>query len=229
MARSFRAVFLCVLMAGCAQRTPAPIAVAPPPVAVVPPIPLPAGASPGMQIPAMLPDGRYPTPSDSISRPAAVWHLRAALNVAALACRGVAGEAITAHYNALLSQRRFALAGAQAAVASEYRQASGAKWQDAWDDSMTRLYNYYALAPVRADFCAAAERVLAALTNVPPDGLTDYAPQGLAELDRPFCDFFRAYDAWRAQSRGASVALQATVPPAPRPIPVLQVDPAIFR
>lgn len=229
MARSFRAVFLCTLMAGCAQRTPAPIAVAPPPVAIVPPIALPAGASPGMQIPAMLPDGRYPTPGDSISRPAAVWHLRAALNVAALACRGVEGDTITARYNALLSQRRSAFAGAQAAVASEYRQVSGAKWQDAWDDAMTRLYNYYALAPVRADFCAAAGRVLTVLTSVPADGLTDYAPKGLAELDRPFGDFFRAYDAWRNQSRAVSVALQATVPPAPRTIPVLQVDPVIFR
>jgi hypothetical protein len=245
MARWLRVLILPVLVAGCAHREATPVAVAP----VVPPplpqpvaVPMPPGASPNMPIPTPLADGTYPTPSRGLSAQGAVWHLRVALNVAALACRGATGDAIAARYNALLSGRRAAFAGAQNAALLELR-ASGAKDpQDAWDDAMTRLYNYYALAPARDGFCAAADRVLDTLPGVAADGLAAYAPAGLAELDRPFVDFFRAYDAWRYQraaAPGASVAVVAPVAVGARTTPVsagpaagvprIEVDPAVFR
>jgi len=241
MARLLRALVLPVaLLAGCAHRAATPVAVAPPVVAAQPTpvaITMPAGASPGMQIPAPLADGSYPTPSRGLSPAAAVWHLRAALNVAALACRGPTGDAIATRYNALLSGRRGAFAGAQTAAFQEVRAGGARDPQDAWDDAMTRLYNYYALAPARDGFCAAADRVLTALPGIAAEGLAGYAPAALAELDRPFTDFFRAYDAWRYQRPpAASVAAVAPVAvgvipaaKAPATVPVLKVDPAIFR
>lgn len=237
MARLFGVMLIAATLAGCAQRAPVPFAVMPPP-AVMPrtAVPLPAGASPGMTIPLPLADGRYPTPSYGLSGPATLWHLRGALNVAALACRGPVGDTITLRYNALLAERRTLLARAQTAVADEYRKSAATKWQDAWDNNMTRLYNFYALAPARDGFCSAASRVLDAIAATPPERLADYAPAGLAEIDRPFTDFFRAYDAWRTQTVStASVAMLSAVPVAPRippqrPVtPTLTVDPAIFR
>ena len=242
MARLLRVLVVpVVLLAGCAHRAATPVAVAPPlpqpaPVAVA----MPAGASPNMPIPAPLADGSYPTPSQGLSAQGAVWHLRVALNVAALACRGPLGDAIATRYNALLNGRRAAFAGAQDAAFKELR-ANGAKDpQDAWDDAMTRLYNHYALAPARDGFCTAADRVLNALPSVGADGLASYAPSGLAELDRPFVDFYRAYDAWRYQRQappGVSVAAVAPIGAAPRAavakgaagVPMLKVDPAVFR
>ena len=46
----------------------------------------PAGAPATLVLPARLGDGSYATPNRALSPVAAVWHLRAALNVAALAC-----------------------------------------------------------------------------------------------------------------------------------------------
>ena len=89
-------------LSGCATR-PAPVAVlpAPLPVAVAPT--MPAGAYPGMPIPAVGVDGSYFTPNRALSPAAAVWHLRAGLNVAALACRGPDETAVVARYNAVLA------------------------------------------------------------------------------------------------------------------------------
>ncbi|MGN6818501.1 MAG: hypothetical protein ACTHJR_07505 [Sphingomonas sp.] len=247
MARLSRALVLPVILAGCAHRAPAPVAVAPPIVAPPPSVAvaMPAGASPNMQIPAALPDGSYPTPSLGLSPKAAMWHLRVALNVAALACRGPAGDEIAARYNALIVGRKGDFAGAQAAAFQEVRSSGAKDPQDAWDDAMTRLYNYYALAPARDGFCAAADRVLTTLPAVAADGLAAYAPMGLADLDRPFIDFFRAYDAWRYQRQPVAsiatvapvtvgIAPQAAASPAipataTTKVPVLTVDPAVFR
>ena len=113
-----------LLMSACSS-TPKPVAAvapAPPPV-VVTTVAMPAGASAGMAIPAMLADGSYPTPNRDLSPAAATWHLRAALNVAALACRGPAGDAIAVRYNAAIKAHAPALARAEAQLAAEFRAA----------------------------------------------------------------------------------------------------------
>jgi hypothetical protein len=119
---------------------------------------------------------------------------------------------------------------------------------------MTRLYNYFSLSPARDGFCAAAETLLAEAETVPDAQLAAWAATRLPELDRPFTDFYRAYDAWRTQSAPRPVPMVAppppvvyaaapvrvpTVasPPAPPPpvvyaavsAPRIEVDPAIFR
>ena len=85
-------------LAGCASK-PAPLALqasAPPAPALGPMPQPPAGAYAGMTIPARLADGSYPTPNQHLGYAATLWHLRVALNVAALGCRGAGGDAITA-------------------------------------------------------------------------------------------------------------------------------------
>ncbi|MGJ3628705.1 hypothetical protein AB5I41_20590 [Sphingomonas sp. MMS24-JH45] len=61
--------------------------------------------------------GRYQTPNRDLSEGESVWHLRVALNVAALGCRGADEATTIAAYNALLASARAPLAGAQAAMA----------------------------------------------------------------------------------------------------------------
>ncbi|WP_374942921.1 hypothetical protein [Sphingomonas sp.] len=216
--RSFTVVLLATLSA-CAGRAPqfAIVPLAPPPIAVLPVVPpMPAGASPGMAIPAMLADGRYATPNAALSPAATVWHLRAGLNVAALACR--ADEATTvARYNALLAANRTALTTAEAQYAAEFRGAGG-DWRDRYDDAMTRLYNYYATSPAQPAFCAAAAQILADAAAVPATGFAAFAAERLPALDRPFTDFYRAYDAWRRGTLPPAVLASAAIasqPPAP--------------
>lgn len=237
------------LLAGCATK-PVAVAVAPPPILAPTPVAaMPKGAFPGMVIPAMLPDGSYPTPNRALTPAATVWHLRAALNVAALACRSSQEAAIIAGYNSLLAAQKPTLVKAEATYAAEYR-AGGGDWQDRYDDSMTRLYNFFSQSPARDAFCAAAGSVLADAATVPADGLAAFAATRLAMLEQPFTDFYRAYDAWRGAAtrplpaRTAIYASNATVATAPGPVlvsvpvppaqpyrapPRIEVDPSVFQ
>lgn len=231
-------LLLLPLLAGCASREVAVLT--PPPVVAAVPAPAPApmlppGASPGMPVPAMLADGSFPTPNRQLSPAATLWHLRAGLNVAALACPGAQGAAITAGYNAMLGRDKAMLAAAEAAYAAEFK-AGGGDWRDRYDDSMTRLYNFWSQTPVRPGLCAAAEQALAAMAV--PGG--DAPAIKLAALDRPFTDFYRSYDAWRtAQTTpaiGSPVVMAAVTPPRPAaapagPVPVARpvVKPVAVR
>ena len=215
-----------LLMSACSS-TPRPVAsIAPPPQVAVAIVPMPAGANPGMTIPATLVDGSYPTPNRNLSPAAAIWHLRAALNVAALACRGPAGDAIAARYNAMIRTHALSLAHAETQFADEFRAAGD--WRNRYDGEMTKLYNFFAFAPVRNDFCAVAGRVLDEVAGVAPAALPGFAQAHMAAIDRPFTDFYRAYDAWRNQRPTATLAMAAVTSPGPR-VPYLSVDPAIFR
>ena len=150
----FRSILpvMAVLAAGCAHREVA-TAPPPPPTAPVALAPMPAGARAGMTIPARLPDGGYATPNHRLTAAATIWHVRTALNVAALACRDAAEPVRVARYNALLASERTAFAAAEKTLAAEYKAGGGAAWRDGYDDAMTRLYNYWA-----QDFARASAR-----------------------------------------------------------------------
>ena len=234
---SRRAVILSAalaLLSGCAAQRPqlviAPPAPAPVPVRVAA---MPAGAYPGMAIPARLADGGYATPNRGLGEDGTVWHLRAALNVAALACRGAQGDAIVAGYNAMLGRDRAPLAAAQTRYAAEFR-LSGV---GAYDDAMTRLYNFFSQSQVRDGFCAASAQVLVEMATVAPVDMPAFAHTALPRLEAPFIEFYRAYDAWRAGDAApvpapvpqsviavAAAPAVATVPLAPR----LRIDPSVF-
>lgn len=232
------------LLAGCAVK-PKVAAVEPPPPAPVapPPLPMPKGAYVGMQIPALMSDGRYVTPNVNLSADGAVWHLRAALNVAALACRGPDEATIVAGYNALLTRQKATLNGAQTRLTAEYKNRFGAKggdWQDRYDDQMTRLYNFFSQSQARTAFCNAAVATLADSATVTAAELPAFAAGRLAVLEKPFTDFYAAYDAWRAERAAATrMAMASNVQPAPRVVqavpvaipaarPRLELDPSVF-
>ena len=209
-----------MLLGACTTARPPTIALETPapPVAIGPA--LPDGASPGMLVPQPLADGSFPTPNLALSGPGAMWHLRAGLNVAALSCGGEQGAAIRAGYNRWLARAKAPLAQAARGYAAEYH-ASTRAGRDAFDDAMTRLYNFFAQTPPRAAFCTAAASTIADIATADAAALPSVAEARLATLDQPFTDFYRAYDAWRS-GRGTTVIAAATVPPTP----ALSLEPA---
>lgn len=244
---AFAATAAAALLSGCAtHQTPIAIAMPAPPPVPVQVAAMPAGAYPGMPVPARLPDGRYATPNRGLDADGTVWHLRAALNVAALACRGAEGDAIVAGYNAMLGRAKAPLANAQARYAASFRVA-GPGGDARYDDAMTRLYNFFSQSQARSGFCAAAAQVLTESANVVPDAMPTFAQTALPQLEQPFIDFFRAYDDWRAgvpavapapvlPRTTVAMATITTTPPLPVAMrtraatsPRLQLDPSVFR
>jgi hypothetical protein len=192
MSRVLLALPLLALATACAGperiAAPAPLPVpAPAPTQTAAPR-APDGAAANLTIPARLADGSYATPNRTASAAAAPWHLRAAFNVAALNCNDLA---LAPAYNQFLKAHRNALKAAHHALAREYGNAS------AFDPAMTRLYNYFAQPPVMGQFCATAAPLLHQVAALPAAELPAVAPAALAQIDRPFTDFYARYDAWR--------------------------------
>jgi len=199
---AFPAISLALLSA-CSRKPPIVTTLPPPPVPVPVQLAMPAGAYVGMRTPPVMADGRYLTPNRNLSADGTVWHLRAALNVAALACRGPDEDRIVASYNAMLTSHKAVLKTAQARLSDEYK-AQGGTWQDRYDDQMTRLYNFFSQSQAREPFCRTAATTLAESAASTPAAFTDLASERLALLEKPFTDFFAAYDAWRAASVAAN-------------------------
>lgn len=159
----------------------------------------PSGAFGKMAIPPRGPDGAYITPNRALGPKEAAWHVRAALNVAALSCKGANGEAITAAYNRMLKDHRLAFAKAHAATQDRYRKLYSERWQAAFDEDMTKLYNFFAQPAVQSAFCKAAAPVADQLAAYGPGGFTTFASTTLPRLDAPFTAFYEAYDRYRAK------------------------------
>jgi hypothetical protein len=170
-----------LLVAACTGGGPRPAAVAPaaPPAFGAPGADVHAGMGPGEQ----------------------GWHLRAALNVAALSC-GRRNPALVASYNRMLARQRQPLAAAYAAEVARSQRQPGA-WQPQLDLHMTRLYNYYAWPPAQAGFCAAAAPVATEAAALDPAGYAAFAGPALERLERPF--------------RGTPPAVIAAAPAPPAP------------
>lgn len=157
----------------------------------------PAGAAPNQLIPGRDAEGNYATPNRRLSRDETSWHVRAALNVAALGCRDAAELETVAAYNRLLRQQRATLAAADAGVKSLYRARHGADWESEHDRQMTRVYNFFAQPTAHDGFCMVARDVLARTDTVLPGQFADFAAEVLPQLEAPFTDFYREYDAYR--------------------------------
>lgn len=203
------------VLAGCAGSkqvaAPAPIPVpAPAPVRTAAPVP-PDGAAAGLTIPARLADGSYASPNRGVSAAGAMWHLRAAFNVAALSCPDAT---LAPTYNRLLTTHRQALAAAHRLLAAEHGGMTS------FDPAMTRLYNYFAQPPVLARFCAAAGPLLHQAALLSAGSLDGFAPAALAAIDQPFGEFYARYDRYRADlalwRAGTPVAASTVAASTPR-------------
>lgn len=176
-------------LAACASQTPAP-RVSAPPLAVAARPPAPVALSPI---------------HSNVSEAERVWHVRAALNVAALSCTSQKGPGIARNYNLVLARHARALSDSYAAKTARYQQAAGKSWQRAMDQEMTRLYNHWAWPPAQQQFCDTADGIARRAASLPPAEFNSYAPGALAELDAPI-----------ARSRNAPRLVSAQPTPAPK-------------
>lgn len=154
---------LALLVAACSAKPPPP------------PPPRPAASTP-VDWPAPLPA--------TLTGPERIWHLRAALNVAALGCPARTGNAIIRNYNDLLKSRKTLLAGAYRAEVAVFRDTKGDDWQAAFDRYMTRLYNRYAWPPAQSRFCTTADSVAAEALEVSPADFETFAASALARIEQ---------------------------------------------
>ena len=223
-ARAHLALGIVATLAGCAQK--APVATLASPVEPVPPRPeLPAYLG-AIVPPAKDADGDYRTINHGIGAQQAMWHVRAALNVAAIGCRGTdGGTALTAAYNAMLTSQHAALAAANKSVEASFRARFGAGgWQAAHDAYMTRLYNFFAAPAAKPAFCAAAVPLAVKAATTPASQFAAFTAGALPQLEAPFVEVFRQVDGYRtalaawdvrygdgARSANASQTAAATV------------------
>lgn len=211
---AYAAVIAAIVLSGCSTTSP-PL---PPPAPAIAPTPLvepkpPAGASTNMVLPPRDAGGRYQTINSGIGPAATIWHLRSALNVAALGCRGPQEATLTADYNRLLADKRSLLATAFARTEADARASGGKDWRDAHDRQMTRLYNYFALPPAKPAFCQVAVQVAAEAAVTPAASFQTFADTALPRLEAPFLDFFARYDSYRIQlAQWRSKAMQTATP-----------------
>ncbi len=180
---------------------------------------LPAGGSPNF-LPPARDAGGYITPNRNLSPEETVWHVRVALNVAALGCRGADGPEMVNGYNALLNTSKQVLAAASTGMGARYKARYGSAWQARHDDAMTKLYNFWALPPVQTQFCGTALAVLREAATVQPAAFQSFATAALPRLEAPMVAFFgefetyiAAREAWRTRRARAMIA--ASVPATP--------------
>ncbi|MCD2323667.1 hypothetical protein LQ953_06510 [Sphingomonas sp. IC-56] len=185
----------------------------------------PEGAAPNQAVPPLDAQGGYLTPNRDLSPAQTSWHVRAALNVAALGCRDALEAETIAEYNQLLAVHRDALAQADASVKAQFRLRHAAEWENEHDHAMTRVYNFFAQPPAHEAFCAVAHEVLREALAVKQEEFEAFALGALPRLEAPFTGFYRAYDQYRttlaAWREGAAGVTLASIVPARMRMPLV--------
>jgi hypothetical protein len=215
-------VFVIGSVAACGPKpAPKPIPVPPPaPVVVIPPPPPPVmpqppgGAAASTKLPAYGVDGVRITPNRNLSREEAIWNFRAAINVAALNCQGPVWGAIAQNYNRMIVMHKARLGQANAMVDNEYRKRfPGQNALRVRDTRTTELYNFFALPPVREEFCNTSLRKSEEVLAVPLTAFPEYAIGALGDVDSIYLRFYDAY----AQYERDIAAWNLKYPPQPAP------------
>jgi len=232
-------VVAALLLAGCAKSPPPPVLTLP----VIPtakPLP-PMGAAEELKLPQVDAQGKFVTPNQGVTGQQALWHVRMALNVAALGCRD-AGDVMGVAYNQMLRIHAAALVQANKAADANYDRRYGANATSVRDQVYTVVYNYFALPPAQKAFCETARAVVTTINGLPPEALIAYAPEALARLEKPFQDFWAAYaeylrqlELWRRLHTSVEVlpcpasdpTCSGDAAPVPPPLPPLTPAPLV--
>ncbi|WCT74997.1 SPOR domain-containing protein [Sphingomonas naphthae] len=208
------ALLTLALLAACAKKGERPETATPPPPppAATRPVP-PNGAPEKAAIPEADGKGGYRTINSDIAEGEAAWHLRSALNVAALSCDRAGTAGLAAGYNQLLARHKAALASAYKSETGGFKKPADA------DRHITQVYNFYAQPPAQPAFCATAGAVMKEAVAADPKAFAAFVPTAMARLQKPFDDHYRAYEAYRValadwEAGKSRTALAAATPPA---------------
>jgi hypothetical protein len=172
-------LFGCALSAGLLALSGCASQPKPPPVLETIIVPLPQNVE-------AAPPPAEPSPPALInaSKGEDLWHLRSALNVAALMCNARSQSGVATSYNKLLRTHRALLTAAVEAELDQFKARDKKSWQALYDRHMTKVYNDYSATRARDAFCAAAERIAADAADLPAEELTDRATALLFRINR---------------------------------------------
>lgn len=224
-------VSLAVLAACSTPKPPPPPPTPPPPVVpTIRPVP-PGNAAEGMSLPTKDEEGDYLTPNRKVTSNTALWHVRMALNVAALNCERYGSTART-QYNQILTVHKVVLTDANAAVDRNYKVAYGRAGVGSREQLNTVVYNFFALPPVIKNFCPVATSVGAKILGMPSGALLANAPALLKELEKPYQEFYAAYAdylrrlaEWQSRFGGTVTVVVSPTPLPPPPVPPGEAPP----
>jgi hypothetical protein len=155
-----------------------------------------------MDLPPLGPNGLRVTINSDLDRDATLWHFRSAWNVAALNCQGAERDAITEAYGRYLKRFKTVLDRTNTALERRYR-AQHPEARDAMiarEAYMTRLYNYFAMPPVRADFCNVMATMARESLATPVTDPWAHSAAWLPRAEAAFQEFFRVYEQYRIDS-----------------------------
>ncbi|MBN8845038.1 MAG: hypothetical protein J0H88_17520 [Sphingomonadales bacterium] len=169
----------------------------------------PGYAAPNLRLPPRDERGDFVTPNRDLTGHEAFWNLKIALNVAAIGCRHAGSLQLISDYNDIIARHGGLIRTTEAAVIARTGVA-------ARDKLSTRLFNYFAQPPAQREFCPVAGSIAQQIGGMDGATMMAKAPTMLADLDRPFVNFYHAYAryqvdlaAWRS---GRSVQMAAANP-----------------
>lgn len=146
----------------------------------------PGFAAPNLRLPPLDASGEFVTPNRDLSGHNAFWNLRIALNVAAIGCRHQGSLQLISDYNNIISRHGNLIRAAEGTVIARTGVA-------ARDKMSTKLFNYFAQPPAQRDFCQVAGSIAKKVSGMASNEAVEAAPALLAQVDRPFIDFYHAY------------------------------------
>jgi hypothetical protein len=109
------------------------------------------------------------------SRAEDLWHLRSALNVAALICDAKVHSDLIPAYNRMLKTHKALLTAAVQTELDQFKKQDGKKWQAMYDTHMTKLYNSYSLTRQRDRFCTRSAEIAAKAADLTDVALSNEA------------------------------------------------------
>lgn len=119
-------------------------------------------------------------------RAALVWHLRAAMNVAALQCDFEPSLLTVSNYNATLAHHKAELGDSFARLGTYFKRTAktAAAGQRALDMYNTRIYSSYSTVHAQREFCGAMGKAGRDAIFAPRGGLTAVAQRYLGQIRR---------------------------------------------
>jgi hypothetical protein len=150
--------------------------------------------------PSPAPAYRPAPPQTAVAAPVSqasgetIWHMRSALNVAALSCRSGPYRQLASNYNQMLRRHRTTLAEAYTQEQAVFRARYGKDWQRRQDSHLTSLYNGFANLATQGPFCATAMTISARVNDMDGAEFREYSRTALAQLERPRASHYLAWD-----------------------------------
>ncbi|MGE3691568.1 MAG: hypothetical protein AB7F98_09325 [Novosphingobium sp.] len=160
----------------------------------IPPRPVPPlGAPATIVVPPVGVNGKRVTTNAGLNPDQIVWNFRSALNVAALNCVQPRHAEVTSNYRTFLRTFATRLTTANRGVDTGFRARFGKGYVRQREAYLTKVYNFYALPPVRNNFCDAALIVSRESLGTTSAQLHNFAAANLPRLDQVFEEFYNSY------------------------------------